>query len=112
MQRFMFGFKETGLDPGKHPYVNNGAVAGGIRFVTYVDPATLLPAYSQSALTPALDRDGKPELADFDASSSLTRLEYDFALRQVFTLDTKNYNPITLSWPAEAFPPQQGDWKP
>lgn len=112
MQRFTFGFKETGLDPGKHPYGNDGAVSGGIRFVMYVDPVTLLPAYSQSALTPSVDRDGKPEPADFDTSSSLSRVEYDFTQRQVFTLGLGDYDPIVLSWKAEAFPPQRGDWKP
>ncbi|MEU6712169.1 hypothetical protein ABZ897_11890 [Nonomuraea sp. NPDC046802] len=64
-QMLMWSFKKTGLDPESHPYSYNGGLGTGYHVVYYIDPRSMLPAYTEVEQTPPLDRNGKPREPDF-----------------------------------------------
>ncbi|MFC7385961.1 hypothetical protein [Sphaerisporangium rhizosphaerae] len=59
-QALMWSFKASGLDPQAHPYSYRGAMNSGYHAVYYIDPRSLLPAYSEIEQTPGRGPDGGP----------------------------------------------------
>ncbi|GAA3204455.1 hypothetical protein [Nonomuraea helvata] len=59
-QALMWSFKASGLDPQSHPYYYNGAMGTGYHVVHYIEPRSLMTAYSEVEQTPVLDESGRP----------------------------------------------------
>ncbi|TDD06618.1 hypothetical protein E1292_15005 [Nonomuraea deserti] len=65
-QSLMWSFKKSGLDPQSHPYSYTGGMGTGFHAVYHLDPGSLLTAYSEVEVTPAVGKDGRPrEDGDF-----------------------------------------------
>ncbi|WP_220449048.1 hypothetical protein, partial [Nonomuraea mesophila] len=65
-QSLMWSFKKSGLNPQTHPYSYTGGMGSGFHAVYYLDPGSLLTAYSEVEVTPTLGKDGRPrEEGDF-----------------------------------------------
>lgn len=109
--RFGKAFAKTGLDADKYPYRYYNYADEGLRFITYVDPATLLPAYSEFADTPPLDAYTGRQQELEDGQAWELRVAYSFPGR-IEPLDLKDYTDVPMSWPAEPYPPHTGDWNP
>jgi len=60
MQNFMEAFNATGLNATKQPYTYFGASGEGASLDYYINPATMLPAYSVATSTPAYNAGGNP----------------------------------------------------
>ncbi|SDJ72929.1 hypothetical protein [Nonomuraea jiangxiensis] len=97
-QVLMWSFKTSGVDPDTHPYSYNGAMGTGYHVVTYLDPATLLPAYSEVEQTPVLDENGKPRT---DSGYSKLRVEYHQPGRLPELKETRKPARPKLTWPRD-----------
>ncbi|HSX06366.1 MAG TPA: hypothetical protein VLG92_01450 [Candidatus Saccharimonadia bacterium] len=95
MQNFMDAFKATGLNPSTYPYTNFGAGGEGMHLQYYVNPTTMLPAYSVAVSTPALDAQGK-QVQPTSWSHRYVEYSYPSAVMQ----DVLDPTPQTFSsWP-------------
>ncbi|MEO3867919.1 hypothetical protein ABGB18_03720 [Nonomuraea sp. B12E4] len=97
-QVLMWSFKTTGLDPSTHPYSYDGAMGSGYHEVTYLDPATLLPAYAEIEQTPVLDDNGKPRS---DSGWHKVRVEYHQPGKLPKMKATGVPTPPKLTWPRD-----------
>lgn len=117
MQRFMFAFKKTGIDPESYPYTYRGRSADGKRIIMYVDPVTLLPAYEQLSDTARFDDEtGVRKEEEYAASQTedtwVERIEFDFTQKKVVPQNLKDFKDIPMHWPEEKYPPHVGPWQP
>jgi hypothetical protein len=75
---FEAAFAQTGKEPSSYPYdFGNGSTVGRqMRY--YIDPSTLLPAYSVMMATPPITTDGSPASAANSDAGRYTLYEYSF----------------------------------
>lgn len=93
-QYWMWGFKQSGLDPATHPYGYKGAGGSGTHLEYYVDPDTALPVYAEFNALPLKDANGK-DRPEQDYTVYKTR--YDFTTSTFDASPTNNSN-LSLDW--------------
>ncbi|TDD23215.1 hypothetical protein [Nonomuraea diastatica] len=97
-QSLMWSFKKTGLDPQSHPYSYTGGMGTGFHAVYYLDPGSLLTAYSEVEVTPALGKDGRPRE---DGDFYKVRVEYHHPARLPAMKPEGSPARPELTWPRD-----------
>ncbi|WP_194906718.1 DUF3558 domain-containing protein [Catenulispora rubra] len=95
------GFAQTGHKPTDYPLIVSAGLAQGRHFLYYVDPQTLLPAYSVALDTKVVKLDGT---VDADNAQSAFRELYEYAYPQ--RLDparTQSGGPSTIDFKLPPF---------
>jgi hypothetical protein len=91
----------TELDQRSYPYPFIAGGTQGLKWVYYLDSATLRPAFSKVATTPVLALDGSvsPQNSEYNESVSWCRWGYPAAVPK-FTV-TDGEQPLSVAWPED-----------
>ncbi len=91
----------TGLDQRRHPYPFTVGGLQGLKWIYYLDPNTLRPAFSKVQTTPVLSPDGSasPQNAEYNESVSWVQWNYPQAVPK-FTL-ADGEQALRVAWPQD-----------